>query len=111
MQPEPRQLLHGDLHIPRQELTDHFRTDTLRQRLQDTGLELDWVGVGTWEIRGAGHVRADELIAAWQASRGASPQVGSQQPGHDRTGLDRRGMARSRSIAGGTIAAADRAGL
>jgi len=70
LQPEPQRLLPGDLHIPRQELTDRFRTDTLRQRLQDTGLELDWVGVGTWEVRGAGRIRGDELIAAWQASRG-----------------------------------------
>lgn len=74
MQPEPQRLLQGNLHIPRQELTDHFRTDTLRQRLQDTGLELEWVGVGTWEIRGAGRVRPDELIAAWQAVRGVSPR-------------------------------------
>ncbi len=72
MQPEPQRLLAGDLHIPRQELTERFRTDTLRQRLQDTGLELDWVGVGTWEVRGAGRIRGDELIAAWQASRGTS---------------------------------------
>jgi hypothetical protein len=81
MQPESQRLVHGDLHIPRQELTDHFRTDTLRQRLQDTGLELDWVGVGTWEIRGAGRVRGDGLIAAWQASRGAPPPPSDDQPG------------------------------
>jgi hypothetical protein len=81
MQPEPQRLVHGDLHIPRQELTDHFRTDTLRQRMQATGLELDWVGVGTWEIRGAGRVRADELIAAWQASRGAPRRPGRARPG------------------------------
>jgi hypothetical protein len=91
MQPEPRHLLHGDLHIPREELTDHFRTDTLRQRLQDTGLELDWVGVGTWEIRGAGRVRADELIAAWQASRATSLQAGRNRPGA--TALDSIGEA------------------
>jgi hypothetical protein len=81
MQPEPQRLLHGDLHIPPQELTDHFRTDTLRQRLQDTGLELDWVGVGTWEIRGAGRARADELIAAWQASRGVTLPPSRRSPG------------------------------
>jgi hypothetical protein len=79
MQPETQRKLHGDLHIPRQELTDHFRTDTLRQRLQDTGLELDWVGVGTWEVRGAGRVRAEELIAAWQAGRGGRP-LGRHSP-------------------------------
>jgi len=80
MQPEPQRLLQGDLHIPRQELTDRFRTDTLRQRLQDTGLELDWVGVGTWEVRGAGHIRGDELIAAWQASRGVPPRPAGDRP-------------------------------
>lgn len=69
LQPASLRLAPGDLHIPRQALTDRFRTDTLRQRLQDTGLELDWVGVGTWEVRGAGRVQADDLLAAWQAGR------------------------------------------
>jgi len=73
LQPTSLRLAPGDLHIPRQALTDRFRTETLRQRLQDTGLELDWVGVGTWEVRGAGRVQADELLAAWQAGR--SPAV------------------------------------
>jgi len=36
-------------------------------------------------------VRADELIAAWQASRGASPQVGRSSPGT--TALDSIGEA------------------
>ncbi len=82
LQPEPQRMLPGDLHIPRQELTDRFRTDTLRQRLQDTGLELDWVGVGTWEVRGAGRIRGDELIGAWQASHG-TPEA----PPDDRAGV------------------------
>jgi hypothetical protein len=69
LQPARLRLAPADLHIPRQALTDHIRTDTLRQRLQDTGLELDWVGVGTWEVRGAGRLHADELLAAWQAAR------------------------------------------
>lgn len=67
LQPARLRPAHADVHIPQEALTDRFRTDTLRHRLQDTGLELDWVGVGTWEVRGAGRLRADELLAAWQA--------------------------------------------
>ena len=72
LQPVRLRLAPGDLHIPRQALTERFRTDTLRQRLQDTGLELDWVGVGTWEVRGAGRIQADELLSAWQEARAPS---------------------------------------
>ncbi len=41
-------------HIPRRRLTERLHTDELRQRLQQAGLELAWVGVGTWEIAPAG---------------------------------------------------------
>lgn len=39
------------IHIPRSELTARFHTEEARERLQKVGLELDWVGVGTWEIK------------------------------------------------------------
>ncbi len=39
-------------HIPRRQLTERFHTDDLHRRLQEAGLELAWVGVGTWEVRG-----------------------------------------------------------
>jgi hypothetical protein len=39
-----------NVHIPRRELTEHFHTEILRERLRKQGLELVWVGVGTWEI-------------------------------------------------------------
>jgi hypothetical protein len=39
------------IQIPRRQLTEHFHTDQLRERLRDQGLELAWVGVGTWEMR------------------------------------------------------------
>ena len=39
-----------NVHIPRRELTEHFHTEVLRERLRKQGLELVWVGVGTWEI-------------------------------------------------------------
>ncbi len=59
---QPRVLLEGTpaskpklrsqtIHISRRRLTERFHTPEARQRLQDRGLELDWVGVGTWEIR------------------------------------------------------------
>ena len=38
------------IHIPRRDLTEHFHTEVLRERLRKQGLELVWVGVGTWEI-------------------------------------------------------------
>lgn len=41
----------GQFQIPRRELTEHFHTDELISRLREQGLELDWVGVGTWEVR------------------------------------------------------------
>jgi hypothetical protein len=39
------------IHIPRRHLTERFHTPDTRKRLQDHGLELAWVGVGTWEVR------------------------------------------------------------
>jgi len=39
-----------NVHIPRRELTEHFHTEVLSERLRKQGLELVWVGVGTWEI-------------------------------------------------------------
>jgi hypothetical protein len=38
------------IHIPRRELTEHFHTEVLKERLRKQGIELVWVGVGTWEI-------------------------------------------------------------
>jgi len=45
---------HGEpqtIHIPRRHLTERFHIPQTRRRLQEQGLELAWVGVGTWEIR------------------------------------------------------------
>ena len=61
----------GGFHIPRHQLTERFHTRELHDRLQEAGLELAWVGVGTWEVRdkrqGAGSPGPGEtLIAAWQ---------------------------------------------
>ncbi len=39
------------IQIPRRQLTEHFHTDQLKERLKEQGLELAWVGVGTWELR------------------------------------------------------------
>jgi hypothetical protein len=39
------------IHIPRRHLTERFHIPETRQRLQEQGLELAWVGVGTWEVR------------------------------------------------------------
>jgi len=39
------------IQIPRRQLSEHFHTEQLKQDLQDNGLELAWVGVGTWEVR------------------------------------------------------------
>ncbi len=37
-------------HIPRRALTARFHTPEAVERLKQDGLELDWVGVGTWEV-------------------------------------------------------------
>jgi len=57
-------------HIPRHRLTERFHTGQAKQRLQEHGLELDWVGVGTWEI---GQTDEDgavsigkTIVGAWQ---------------------------------------------
>jgi hypothetical protein len=39
------------VHIPRRELTESFHTAERQQRLKEIGLELVWLGVGTWEVR------------------------------------------------------------
>lgn len=39
------------VHIPRRELTESFHTPERQQRLKELGLELVWLGVGTWEVR------------------------------------------------------------
>lgn len=36
--------------IPRRALTEHFHTDALQRRLRYLGLELDWIGVGIWQL-------------------------------------------------------------
>lgn len=59
------------IQIPRRELTERFHTPDLHVRLKEQGLELDWVGVGTWNISedpgelaetSAGHT----LIQTWR---------------------------------------------
>ncbi len=54
-------------HIPRRRLTERFHTDELRHRLQLAGLELAWVGVGTWEVAPAGR-STDSSLAQTLAS-------------------------------------------
>jgi hypothetical protein len=48
---EPANSYESLIQIPRRQLTEHFHTEELKQRLKDQGLELAWVGVGTWEVR------------------------------------------------------------
>lgn len=54
-------------HIPRRRLTERFHTDELRLRLQQAGLELAWVGVGTWEVAPVGR-STDSSLAQTLAS-------------------------------------------
>ncbi|MFP3853259.1 MAG: hypothetical protein ACLFWD_03075 [Anaerolineales bacterium] len=60
----------SSFHIPRRKLTERFHTQEARQRLRDRGLELDWVGVGTWEIGGAEQASSisigKSIVGAWQ---------------------------------------------
>jgi hypothetical protein len=58
-------------HIPRRQLTERFHTAEARDRLRRKGLELDWVGVGTWEVReptteDGGYALGTTIIDAWR---------------------------------------------
>jgi len=62
----------GSFEIPREALTARFHTPEAARRLREDGLEVDWVGVGTWELPAppsgvsteAG--LSDTLIAGWR---------------------------------------------
>ncbi len=60
----------ASIHIPRRKLTERFHTEEARARLRERGLELDWVGVGTWEIGSpdsGGLVSIGKtIVGAWQ---------------------------------------------
>jgi len=60
------------VHIPRRELTESFHTAARRSRLRELGLELVWLGVGTWEVRDD-QIRSTDLeIAAGQTLTGVA---------------------------------------
>jgi hypothetical protein len=69
-QESPNRGSGSSFHIPRRKLTERFHTQEARQRLRDRGLELDWVGVGTWEIGGGPEDSAisigKSIVGAWQ---------------------------------------------
>lgn len=59
----------GAFHISRRRLTDRFHTPEAKARLQQHGLELDWVGVGTWQVAEGeqGSVSIGKsIVGAWQ---------------------------------------------
>jgi len=61
-----------NLHIPRRKLTTSFHTPERKQRLRDMGLELVWVGVGTWEVRDDQISSTNLEIAAGQTLTGVA---------------------------------------
>jgi len=63
----------GQFQIPRRALTEHFHTEALTHRLRYMGLELDWIGVGIWQVGLAGTPEGRDaidpgrtLLAAWR---------------------------------------------
>jgi hypothetical protein len=60
------------VHIPRRLLTSSFHTPERQQRLKDLGLELVWVGVGTWEVRDDQIPSTELEIAAGQTLTGTA---------------------------------------
>ena len=60
------------VHIPRRELTESFHTAARRARLRELGLELVWLGVGTWEVRDDQILSTDLEIAAGQTLTGVA---------------------------------------
>lgn len=67
--PDGRQMT---VHIPRRQLTASFHTAERQQRLKDLGLELVWVGVGTWEVRDDQIAASDHELAAGQTLTGTA---------------------------------------
>lgn len=68
---DPGNAAGESFHIPRRQLTERFHTAEARERLRRKGLELDWVGVGTWEIREpapaeGGLALGTTIIDAWR---------------------------------------------
>jgi hypothetical protein len=62
------------IQIPRRDLTERFHTQDLHERLKEQGLELAWVGVGTWKISETreapgGADAAQTLIRTWRDSQ------------------------------------------
>lgn len=55
-------------HISRRSLTERFHTSEVERGLQEQGLELIWVGVGTWEVRSGGSELSagKALLDAWK---------------------------------------------
>jgi hypothetical protein len=52
-----------NFHIPRRDLTERFHTPVVVARLRTKGLELDWVGVGTWEVQDGSNVDTPDEIS------------------------------------------------
>jgi hypothetical protein len=52
--------------MPRKQLTQSFHTAEQAERLRELGLELSWVGVGTWEVRNDQIPSTDSEVAAGQ---------------------------------------------
>jgi hypothetical protein len=73
---EGRPLGGNRINIPRRELTEQFHTRQVRSRLQEWGLELEWMGVGTWEIRlppvDVSDTSQPAVLAAWRKARSAA---------------------------------------
>ncbi len=76
----PDSYLEGDeqqdrrraFHLSRGELTRRFHTEAARDRLKRRGLEMDWVGVGTWEVRdppspAQGPGMGNAIVGTWRA--------------------------------------------
>ena len=59
------------IQIPRSDLTERFHTPELHERLQEQGLELDWVGVGTWRISGLSEDEGADptIVKTWRDSQ------------------------------------------
>jgi hypothetical protein len=52
--------------IPRKQLAQSFHTAEQAERLKELGLELSWVGIGTWEVRDDQIASTDSEVAAGQ---------------------------------------------
>jgi hypothetical protein len=78
--PEETAAQDAKVHIPQRALTELFQSPVVQRRWLSQGLELNWISVGTWEVRQRppastdGPAIRETLIGAWRQHQQAEAQ-------------------------------------